>query len=190
MIGYFKDILDKLFYVRARHLRVDLARWLTVDPLWPRQPGYVYASDSPASNADPSGLLPICVIPCACAAACTIDMLAVCADWSGFSSYGDCLRKTYDELPGWLKWLCSGCIVGCIACLIKKAIILKPPSPALPKIWNCAAATAIALSYCTAPPQACYQCTAFNCTSYAQPLGNACVDSCAAAGVVYCSSLR
>jgi RHS repeat-associated protein len=32
MLGYVKDALDKLFYVRARHLRPDLARWITVDP--------------------------------------------------------------------------------------------------------------------------------------------------------------
>jgi hypothetical protein len=35
VIGYFRDVLDKLLYVPARHLRADLARWLTVDALWP-----------------------------------------------------------------------------------------------------------------------------------------------------------
>ena len=56
VLGYFKDVLDKLFYVRARHLHVDLARWLTVDPLWPDQPAYGYVEDSPALFSDPSGL--------------------------------------------------------------------------------------------------------------------------------------
>jgi len=56
VLGYFKDVLDKLFYVRARHLRVDLARWLTVDPVWPREQPYGYAEDSPGLNADPTGL--------------------------------------------------------------------------------------------------------------------------------------
>jgi len=61
VIGYFQDVLAKLFYVRARHLRVDLARWLTVDPLWPRQPAYVYATAQPMVKTDPSGL--ICYSP-------------------------------------------------------------------------------------------------------------------------------
>ncbi len=56
VIGYFKDVLDKLFYVRARHLRVELARWLTVDPLWPNRVAYSYCSDSPHLHTDPSGL--------------------------------------------------------------------------------------------------------------------------------------
>ena len=55
IIGYFKDVLDKLFYVRARHLRVDLARWLTVDALWPVQLAYSYSSNAPMIVTDPSG---------------------------------------------------------------------------------------------------------------------------------------
>lgn len=58
MRGYFKDILAKLTYIRARHLRVDLARWLTVDPLWPNQPQFVYVGARPTSNTDPSGKIP------------------------------------------------------------------------------------------------------------------------------------
>ncbi len=60
MLGYFKDIVDKLFYVRARHLRADLARWLTVDPLWPSSSAYCYASSSPIDLIDPSGLIAAC----------------------------------------------------------------------------------------------------------------------------------
>jgi RHS repeat-associated protein len=56
VLGYFKDILDKFFYVRARHLRVDLARWLTVDPLWPIEPPYSYVRNSPVNSIDPTGL--------------------------------------------------------------------------------------------------------------------------------------
>ena len=55
-IGYFLDALPKLFYVRARHLRADLARWLTVDGLWPRQAAYPYVGCWPTSVTDPSGL--------------------------------------------------------------------------------------------------------------------------------------
>ena len=56
VLGYFQDVLNTLFYVRARHLRVDLARWLTVDPLWPSEPGYVYVGGAPTIEADPSGM--------------------------------------------------------------------------------------------------------------------------------------
>ncbi len=40
LIGYFEDIVDKLFYVTARFLRVEFARWQTGDPLWPEEPAY------------------------------------------------------------------------------------------------------------------------------------------------------
>ena len=56
ILGYFQDVINQLFYVRARHLRSDLARWLTVDPLWPKQPAYLYANDAPALFPDASGL--------------------------------------------------------------------------------------------------------------------------------------
>lgn len=52
------DIASSFFYVRARHLRSILARWLTVDPRWPRQRPYAYASNCPLSRIDPSGLQP------------------------------------------------------------------------------------------------------------------------------------
>ena len=55
MLGYFQDIASKLSYVRARHLRADIARWLTVDPLWPMKLPYCYTSNNPVSLVDPSG---------------------------------------------------------------------------------------------------------------------------------------
>ena len=63
VLGYFQDVLSKLFYVRARHLRVDLARWLTVDPLWPDQLAYEFDSDNPVLTSVPSGDLSVSVIP-------------------------------------------------------------------------------------------------------------------------------
>ena len=96
-LGYFLDNVNKMCYIRARHLRLDLARWLTVDPMWPDQPEYVYCSDSPASKIDPSGLdecdllLGACLVfvaaalftcisaaaaaAAACAEACTVSVL-------------------------------------------------------------------------------------------------------------------
>lgn len=54
-LGYFLDAASALSYVRARHLFTSLARWLTVDPLWPREAPYVYGIDSPVTTADPTG---------------------------------------------------------------------------------------------------------------------------------------
>jgi len=56
IIGYFQDVLSKLSYVRARFLKCDLARWLTVDPLWPSQPAYGYVENNPLLATDGSGL--------------------------------------------------------------------------------------------------------------------------------------
>jgi RHS repeat-associated protein len=56
MLGYVKVALDKLFYVRARHLRPDLARWITVDPNWPLLPSYGYVNQRPCRFSDPLGL--------------------------------------------------------------------------------------------------------------------------------------
>ena len=60
-LGYFRDILDKMFYVRARYLRPDLARWQTVDPLWPVERAYGYANQDPVLETDILGLGPACI---------------------------------------------------------------------------------------------------------------------------------
>ena len=56
VLGYFKDVLDKLIYVRARHLRVNLARWQTVDPLWPSEKTYIYVDGKAVYASDSKGL--------------------------------------------------------------------------------------------------------------------------------------
>jgi RHS repeat-associated protein len=53
--GYLTDAVSRM-YVRARHYRADTSRWLTVDPIWPTEPAYVYCRTSPATYIDPSGL--------------------------------------------------------------------------------------------------------------------------------------
>src|SRR5580700_8775871 len=52
-LGYYLDILGSMIYVRARQLRQALARWQTVDPLWPMRVAYTYAECSPAVLSDP-----------------------------------------------------------------------------------------------------------------------------------------
>jgi RHS repeat-associated protein len=54
-LGYFRDLRDKLTYVRARHYLPDCGRWLTVDPLWPNEDSYLYSNGSPQVYVDPSG---------------------------------------------------------------------------------------------------------------------------------------
>ena len=55
--GSYFDSESGLNYARARFLIVALARWLTVDPLWPDQPDYAYAPQ-PVTESDSSGLGP------------------------------------------------------------------------------------------------------------------------------------
>ncbi|HMS56968.1 MAG TPA: hypothetical protein PKA27_16375 [Fimbriimonadaceae bacterium] len=54
-LGYYRENANRA-YVRARVLRKELARWLNVDPLWPLEPGYLYAQASPSLITDSSGL--------------------------------------------------------------------------------------------------------------------------------------
>ncbi len=56
-LGYIKDSATSM-YVRARYLLSNLGRWLTKDPLWPSEPGYVYAGAAPSMWGDPSGTTP------------------------------------------------------------------------------------------------------------------------------------
>ena len=56
--GYYRDSSGRI-YVRARHLRTDLARWMTQDPIWfwgGDYNLYRYAENSPTDMTDPAGL--------------------------------------------------------------------------------------------------------------------------------------
>ncbi len=55
LLGYLVDSATML-YARARYLTTKFARWLTVDPLWPKEKAYVYVNDSPAFMSDWSGM--------------------------------------------------------------------------------------------------------------------------------------
>lgn len=54
--GYYEDVHDRLYYIRFRFERPVLARWLTVDPLWPAEEAYTYVGLMPLTVADPWGL--------------------------------------------------------------------------------------------------------------------------------------
>ena len=150
VIGYFRDVLGKLQYVRARHLRTDLARWLTVDPLWPIQLAYGYARSSPATRTDPSGRNPVCLGACAGCASCAIDLLSVCPP--GMDNWAQCASDVLSNLPSWLQWLCGGACAGCAACLavVAAKAVIPPPVVTIGPILagNQVICTLYANSYC------------------------------------------
>ncbi len=57
LLGYLRDTASRL-YVRARHYRPGLARWQTVDPLWPDESAYGYVNESPMETVDVQGRWP------------------------------------------------------------------------------------------------------------------------------------
>ena len=92
-LGYFLDTVNKMFYVRARHLRSDLARWPTVDPLWPIESAYAYVNDRPLVWTDPFGFFPCdpprtkdCMIKCAPLGMKSCDEFYI--DWFFFYTIG------------------------------------------------------------------------------------------------------
>ena len=95
VLGYFQDVLSKLFYARARHLRVDLARWLTVDPLWPNQPAYAYVGNEPVVHTDPSGTQ---IMDWPCGASSVHWCMSVCI--SRREAYAIC----------WVVWFIPCCV--------------------------------------------------------------------------------
>lgn len=52
--GYTWDGKPGRYYVQQRHLRADLGRWMSVDPV-ETEPPYLYVADRPTWTADPSG---------------------------------------------------------------------------------------------------------------------------------------
>ncbi len=54
-LGYYFSAVANWFYVRARFYQQVVGRWLTVDPLWPKESAYCYVGGRPRSITDPSG---------------------------------------------------------------------------------------------------------------------------------------
>ncbi|MEQ1822915.1 MAG: RHS repeat-associated core domain-containing protein [Fimbriimonadaceae bacterium] len=59
--GYYSDATGRL-YVRARVYRDKIARWQTLDPLWPGQSSSRYCNGTPVRAVDSTGLYPWNVI--------------------------------------------------------------------------------------------------------------------------------
>lgn len=137
VFGVFSDSATQ-GYARARIVRYDLTRWMTVDPLWPFQPAYVYAHSNPVTFTDPSGLQaiwfpgehlckgdrrrplgdsPISISPGPCSVTDVLQCSMACRPlWTGGQVQnvnGECFCYCYD-VPEWID--CSfGEILQCIA---------------------------------------------------------------------------
>ncbi len=57
-VGYYRDIASRL-YVRARHLRSGLGRWMNRDTMLSGYDLYTYADANPVIQTDPTGLLSV-----------------------------------------------------------------------------------------------------------------------------------
>ncbi len=88
-LGYYRDAVNStLTYIRARWYKAMYGRWMTVDPLWPRQAPFAYVSSRLTSSTDPSGLIPANVI------AGLVGGLISCLASSGISLFGDFIAGT------------------------------------------------------------------------------------------------
>ncbi len=83
-IGYYTDVVGSFLYVRARFLRQALARWQTLDLLWPFERAYAYVGSSPLTYVDPTGLIP---------------RLPVGSDCAGWAKYLPGMLKRCEALP-------------------------------------------------------------------------------------------
>jgi RHS repeat-associated protein len=136
--GYFKDIVDKLLYIRARFHKPSIGRWLNEDPFTPVQAAYLYASDSPAVWTDPSGYFPWVLI--GCIVACVISIVLVWAaieecrkTCKGEPDYYACLIQCIADkaCPGITKAICIGCLL-CICYALRVPGCRK----LIDKIWK------------------------------------------------------
>lgn len=132
-LGYYKDLATR-YYIRARYLMANYTRWLTLDPLWPRQLPDAYAASCPSRYIDGTGLaveLPLVLIAaCGGCEVCIAAFALQCTNCgSDVKCWAQCLKGVLDNLPGWAKAICAGVCAGCIATII---VLLKPTPPGIP----------------------------------------------------------
>jgi hypothetical protein len=145
LFGYLRDTSVSL-YVRARQLRADFGRWLTVDPLWRWQGSFTYSADRPLDRRDATGLF--AWIPVVCAVGiggcllCLAGFLGACWECRDQECWVKCVVDIWNNLPGWAKFVCAAACVVLIACLIAwlaklavslwplvRRVFLRPPCP-------------------------------------------------------------
>ncbi len=116
--GYYTDNTSNRIYIRARYLKPNYTKWLTVDPLWPEEDKYIYGASSPVSTIDPTGtqwLEP-----------CNESQMAVCARQAakrGAKSYKCTVISVL---------ICQGVILGKAVCFYYGLGKKKPGEPPRP----------------------------------------------------------
>jgi RHS repeat-associated protein len=154
--GYFTESPSRQ-YVQARHLRVDLGRWLSKDPLAGEIVAlsqYLYACNSPLSLFDPNGMK--CAYPndhskernwtlaesgndvgdarkyaragCHCASCCFHDLTS-----KNEKSVRDALNNSIAKIPTKLSKSEKAAIVAALLCIAKKESQLDPEASQ----WEC-----------------------------------------------------
>jgi len=132
--GYHSDIVNNSVYVRKRILRPGLARWHTLDPLWPLEAAYAYVVGSPVTLVDPSGLnatfgggcdlLPNCMdkYKCCLAGVGTLPIyVGTACGAAAAAALGACAGACLNPATGVTCWYCllpfgalAGCVIGAI----------------------------------------------------------------------------
>ncbi len=118
--GYLQDTASRL-YVRARFYRQSLSRWMTVDPLWPSESAYTYASSLPTMSIDPSGeaWIPVlCTAACITTGGCVAGALYACGGLWGTPDFWQCLDDFISSLPAHSQIGCISGILGCLGCIV------------------------------------------------------------------------
>jgi len=109
-LGYFTDTTNRV-YVRARHYRPDLGRWVTVDPIGPVGPRcspYAYSRLTPTSRVDATGLYPQ-TPGCTPGSADAIGLACACPDRA---------RPYLDSINAIRSWVrCKPITAGQLKCL-------------------------------------------------------------------------
>ena len=102
---------------------MDLARWLTVDPIWPQQQAYEYSGSAPTVNVDPSGRNFACLAVAIYAAGALGAVLACLTDPRGVAQCLSCWCLNNPVLCGLLLTLCAAALALCIPGILS---VLKP----------------------------------------------------------------
>jgi RHS repeat-associated protein len=127
-LGYFKDAVSKLTYIRARFYQALIGQWMAVDSIWPKAPAYRYSHSSPVALVDPAGTytekeceiihdgwiekcnkkLEVCLLACGIPAAVLVGCIAACIAPEPISKAA-CLLCL-----GLAALLCGGCLMKCL----------------------------------------------------------------------------
>ena len=136
-LGYYRDALSRL-YVRARILRTDLSRWLTVDGLFPNQPAFQYAGNAPILVTDQTGLWnPACIGCGICLGVGALAAVIACAGSPlGFLTCVKCWCFRNPVACGIIVGACALACAVCVPAIIKllkglfKPGLIGLPAPA------------------------------------------------------------